>query len=113
MPSAITVKVDLKGLNVLEPKVRGAIGKGLDKTGRDIERDAKIMAPVDTGRLRASISPTRKGFILRVIANVHYAIYQELGTRFMRGRHYMKKALEKNISKIPRNIVNEIRRVLR
>jgi HK97 gp10 family phage protein len=49
-----------------------------------VERDAKINAPVDTGRLRASITPeVRRGNPIEGIvgSNVDYAPYMELGTR--------------------------------
>ena len=50
-----------------------------------VTRDAKINAPVDTGRLRASITPEVKQRWRRVEgvvgSNVKYAPYVELGTR--------------------------------
>jgi len=50
-----------------------------------VQREAKIQAPVDTGRLRASIVPevTRRGTTVVGIvgSNVEYAPYVELGTR--------------------------------
>lgn len=110
---SITVKVDLKGMNLIEPKVRAAIKTGLEKTGRRIERDAKIRAPVDTGRLRASIFPTVKGHLLTVQDNVFYGIYQELGTRKMRPHPFMKPALLANIPNIIKDIQSEVKRILK
>lgn len=50
-----------------------------------ILRDAKIFAPVDTGRLRASITPSvtaTENVIKGIVgSNVVYAPYVELGTR--------------------------------
>jgi HK97 gp10 family phage protein len=50
-----------------------------------IQRDAKIGAPVDTGRLRASITPSVAdlGDVVQGVvgSNVTYAPYMELGTR--------------------------------
>ena len=50
-----------------------------------VQRDAKIYAPVDTGRLRASITPSVRSAadgIQGVIgSNVKYAPYMELGTK--------------------------------
>lgn len=82
-----------------------------------IEREAKILCPVDTGRLRASITyeidETR--LVARVKAggdvvesqvtraagkamagtNVLYAIYVEMGTWKMEAQPYLRPALEK------------------
>lgn len=114
MRPTISVTVDLKGFDKVEPKVRGAIKTGLKKVGFNIERDAKIFSPIDTGRLRASIFTTQKGWkMVMVQDNVQYGIYQELGTRFMAPHPFMKPALNKNISRIPSIITNEIRRALR
>ena len=50
-----------------------------------VAREAKTLAPVDTGRLRASITPdaykTRDGYEGVVGSNVLYAPYVEFGTR--------------------------------
>lgn len=50
-----------------------------------VQRDAKRLAPVDTGRLRASITPSVSQYgetIEGVVgSNVTYAPYMELGTR--------------------------------
>lgn len=110
---SIKVKIDLRGMELIDPKVRAAIKTGLNKTGRRIERDAKILAPIDTGRLRASISPTLKGHLLTVQDNVEYGIFQELGTRKMKPHPFLKPALLKNIPNIKRDIEAEIRRALR
>lgn len=50
-----------------------------------VTNDAKVFAPVDTGRLRSSITPEVRSegrSVLGVVgSNVHYAPYQETGTR--------------------------------
>ena len=50
-----------------------------------VTRDARLNAPVDTGRLRASIMPSVRsssfGTVGVVGSNVEYAPYQELGTQ--------------------------------
>lgn len=53
--------------------------------GLMVEREAKRRAPVDTGRLRASITtriePGTRGPVAVVGTNVDYAAAQEFGTR--------------------------------
>ncbi len=55
-----------------------------------VEREAKLVTPVDTGRLRSSIFT--KGIPLGAIVstNVEYAAFVHEGTRYMRGRPFME-----------------------
>ena len=80
-----------------------------------ITADAKRFAPVDTGRLRASITPEVKVAQIRgqevqgvAGSNVEYAPYQEFGTVFMKGKFYLKRAIEKNAPKLSGAIVRAI-----
>lgn len=55
---------------------------------------AKATCPVDTGRLRGSISPAVSEDSAYIGTNVEYAIFVELGTRKMAPRHFLKNAAE-------------------
>ena len=96
------------------------------KTGFKIEHDAKRLFPVDTGRLRSSISTNwddsgmgrarvappsesndgvsqpskRQGEIcvVRVGSNVEYAPYIEYGTRKMSPQPFLEPSIKGNIS---------------
>lgn len=66
--------------------IRGASRTELVPTGRRVVNRAKILAPVDTGRLRASVQGEyRRGWTLRpqftVFSNVDYAAMVNDGTR--------------------------------
>lgn len=65
-----------------------------------IEGDAKMLAPVDTGALRASISTTIDAGIDEVTAEVgptvEYGIYQELGTSRMTAQPYLGPAFDRH-----------------
>lgn len=70
-----------------------------------VEADARRHSPVDTGRLRASITNEVReiaGTVLegRVGTNVDYAKYVELGTSKMPAQPYLRPALRKNFDKI-------------
>ena len=110
---SMSVRINVKGLNLMNAKIVRAVERGLDKSGLSIERDAKIGAPVDTGRLRASISSVRRRLHLKVQDNVSYGIFQEMGTRFMAPHPFMIPSLQKNLHRIKKFISNEIRAVLR
>ena len=56
------------------------IAKALEDIGGMMERYAKLLCPVDTGRLRNSISHQVEGNTVAVGTNVEYAPYLEFGT---------------------------------
>lgn len=61
-----------------------------------IESRAKELAPVDTGRLRASIKLVlaSDGLGGEVVTNLSYAPYVELGTRFQTAQPFLFPAAE-------------------
>lgn len=91
MPTKISAEI--KGIQEvqrnLETAAKNLRGTPMINAMRDatliIDRDAKKNAPVDTGRLRASITPevTSQGEIVTGVvgSNVTYAPFVELGTR--------------------------------
>ncbi len=87
------VKIEVKGMKELQRKHEAALREmkgglvfdAVTKSMMLVQRSAKINAPVDTGRLRASITPTVKvvgeGNVQGIVgSNVEYAPYMELGT---------------------------------
>lgn len=85
-------------------KIVGArVSAAVRKTAFDIERDAKALAPVDTGNLRASISTDitgdgNTGTITALIGpTADYGIYQELGTSRMAPQPYLGPAFDRRI----------------
>jgi HK97 gp10 family phage protein len=103
--SGYGLDVSVLGFDDVAKKLKGSRSV-LDKVSNEMlqmaikmgEATAKKLSPVDTGTLRRSItSKTEKsdGSILgRVGTNTSYAIHQEYGTRYMRGKFFMKGALE-------------------
>lgn len=114
-----------------ERRFNSAIEKGIKKCGVMIQRDAKIMAPHDTGRLSASISmswtgsgngevgskaeagdgvspPADREFTVKVGTRVDYASYQEHGTSKMPNHPFLFPAYEMNIGKLPQLIKGEV-----
>lgn len=104
MSQGITVKIE--GLDKLartlnsKSKLGRAITKGLHKSALRVERDAKILAPVDTGALRASIHIQKLGkFKYKISDGVEYGVIQELGTKNRKGTFFLRRALKKNKKK--------------
>jgi len=86
-------RIEVRGLREAQRKVekivKDLVGEPMLNAMRDatlmVQRDAKINAPVDTGRLRASITPGVRmagDVVIGVVgSNVKYAPYMEFGTR--------------------------------
>lgn len=75
----------------------GPVDKALAQKAFQVENAAKRFAPVDTGRLRASITTVMGqdslGLVAFVGSNVTYAIYQECGTMYQSGTPFLRPAL--------------------
>jgi HK97 gp10 family phage protein len=85
-------------------EISAQLKSGMAKACLLVERDAKTNAPVDTGRLRASITnriETEEGQLVGIVGtNVVYASYQEFGTYKMPAHPFLFPALESNRDKI-------------
>ena len=66
--------------------------RGLESIGLTAEGYAKKDTPVDTGRLRNSISHATDDEAAYIGTNVEYAPYVELGARGRPGVHMLKRA---------------------
>lgn len=86
---------------------REAIARALEAVGLQAEGYAALLAPVDTGRLRASIThEVREGEkAVYVGTNVEYAAYVELGTKRTKAQPYLKPAVENHLDEY-RDMVN-------
>ena len=87
------MKVDYKdnSQRILTAMEKG-IKNGLEAIGLTAETYAKKATPVDTGRLRNSISHAVDGEAVYIGSNVEYAPYVELGTSRAEAHHMLQKA---------------------
>lgn len=82
----------------------GAAGSAvLRRAALAIEADAKALAPVDTGALRASISSSFTGdgrggqMTAEIGPTVDYAVFQEWGTSTQTGTPFMGPAFDRQV----------------
>lgn len=81
--------------------IKSALDKALEESGLYVENAAKQMCPVDTGRLRNSITHQKSGEMSEQIGtNVEYGKYVELGTSKMGAKAYLKPAAQNSESAI-------------
>lgn len=89
----LIVKVDR--LPEIIARMPGAVEQVLAKVALDIEAEAKVLAPVDTGALRNSIQASRESQLSwRIGVGQSYGIYQELGTVHMPAHPFLTPAVE-------------------
>lgn len=69
----------------------------LEEIGLVAEGYASLIAPVDTGRLRSSISHATTESEAIIGTNVDYAPYVELGTSKMNAQPFLRPAIEEHI----------------
>lgn len=93
-----SVKVTSHVKEVIEAK-NDAIARALEAIGIQAEGDVAELAPVDTGRLRDSITHETHAEeeSVYVGTNVEYAAYQEYGTSRMRAHPYLKPGIMNNL----------------
>lgn len=101
----ISVKIEgLEEFQKLMAQMPDRVQKGLSEAIKKsiflIEGQAKQNAPVDTGRLRASILTELHPLTASVMPTVNYAIYVHEGTRFMRGRPFLGDAVQQTQDEI-------------
>lgn len=91
---------DISGLVEVRADNREAIANAIDRAlvaaleeiGLVAEGYAKRACPVDTGRLRNSVTHLLKGYDCFIGTNVKYAPYVEEGTSRMKGKHFLREA---------------------
>ena len=83
---------------VLDGIVR-AKARALEKIGLVAEGYAKRLCPVDTGRLRNSITHTTDDEAAYIGTNVDYAVYVEMGTVNTPAQPYLKPAAADHMEK--------------
>lgn len=94
--------------------IRRAMPRALEKCGMQAENYAKIECPVDTGRLRNSITHKVPGDAAYIGTNVEYAAYVEMGHIATNGAHvpaqpYIRPAAEKHADEYKKIIQDELK----
>lgn len=91
-------------VNSLDNKITSEV----DKSGSNIERNAKLNVPVDTGDLRKSITKNMKRSFFtptaEIFTDLHYGADVELGTSKQRAQPYLFPALNQEIDELEKNI---------
>lgn len=82
------------------------IPPALEAVGLQAEGYAKLLCPVDTGRLKNSISHAVQGVTVYIGTNVEYGPYVEYGTRRQRAQPYLTPAATQHSADYKRIIMH-------
>lgn len=88
------------------------VERELSNTANNIEESAKKITPVDTGRLRASITADVRGLEANIGTDVEYARYVHDGTYKMEARPFLYEAADNELEGIEDRIADDIARLL-
>jgi len=88
----------------LKREVANTVHQKIEKACLMVESDDKRICPVDTGRLRASLTHEIETAVNEVVGrvgtDVDYSIFVEYGTSRQSAQPYLRPALKKNIPAI-------------
>ena len=90
-----------RGLDRFPSNLKAEFKNAMNKAAFLVEAKAKPVTPVDTGRLRGSIRADYiRTFEAAIAPHTTYAIFVHEGTRYMKGRPFMKWGLEQSLPTI-------------
>lgn len=100
----VDLRLDRAAIDDLLNSADGPVGRAVIRSTARIERTAKRICPVDTGRLRSSITRSlgrdSRGLFGEVGSNVEYAVYVELGTSRAQAQPYLRPALAAEVVRL-------------
>lgn len=96
--SEMEVLVKNSNIDLVKEELDNSIARALEAIGMQAENYAKMECPVDTGRLRNSITHEQENENTEVIGtNVEYAPYVEMGTSKSRAQPFLEPAVVEHV----------------
>ena len=89
-----------------------ALSQAVKQTVFSIGRQSRVNTPVDTGRLRGSTYERFSGLSGEVGTHTNYDMFVHEGTRFMKGRPYLRLAVESKQAEVDMFFTNAVQGVL-
>ena len=74
----------------------------------DVKALSKQLVPVRTGHLRSSIYAKIREWVAEIGAEATYALFVELGTRYMRARPYLYPAIREHLPRLEQIICDAL-----
>lgn len=103
------IEIRQNNTKIVQEGIHNAVIRALEKIGLVAEGYAKKACPVDTGRLRNSITHQLDGNkAVYIGTNVEYAPYVELGTSRQRAQEFLRPAAQDHASQYRKIIESEL-----
>ena len=104
---AIQVSIDVAGANEFtqamkqfDSGMQRQVHERLRNWAEEVKTSARGQVPVKTGHLRDSIYTKMGEWIAEVGAEATYAVFVELGTRYMRARPFLYPAVQEALPRL-------------
>jgi len=104
---AVEITCDVEGVEEfkaamerLQSAMQRHVHRQLTNWAADIKALARQLVPVRTGRLRSSIYAKIREWVAEIGAEAAYALFVELGTRYMRARPYLYPAIQEHLPRL-------------
>lgn len=104
---AIQINIDVTGakefkaaMKQFDSAMQRQVHERLSKWAAEVKASARQQVPVKTGRLRDSIYAKISEWVAEVGAEASYAVFVELGTRYMRARPFLYPAVQEYLPKL-------------
>ena len=107
----IKATIDMN-FNMKDFDIDDIVERELTDSANNIEKQAKNITPVDTGRLRASIKADVRGLEANIGTDVEYARFVHDGTYKMEARPFLYEAADGELEGIEDRIADDIARLL-
>ena len=104
----IDARAFLASLDEYQEDVLEGLQQNIEKAALTLEKNAKQNCPVDTGKLRASITTEVGKLEAEVGTNVEYALCVEFGTSKQKAQPFMRPALDKAITQLNKDMAKTL-----
>ena len=112
---SIEITCDVKGIREFQRAMQNFdsamqkhVHRQLASWAADVKALAKQLVPVRTGHLRSSIYTKIRDWVAEIGAEAAYALFVELGTRYMRARPYLYPAIQEHLPRLEQIICEAI-----
>ena len=112
---SIEITCDVEGVREFQEAMRNFesamqeyVHRQLASWVADVKALARQLVPVRTGHLRSTIYTKIRDWVAEIGAEAAYALFVELGTRYMRARPYLYPAIQQHLPRLETIILEAI-----
>lgn len=111
MPATFKITVDVSQLSRLQPwaaTIKARVAVGMQQSFNSALPVIQARERVRTGNMRDSTAMSTSSEGATITASAGYSGYQNFGTRYMTGTHFMEAGVSNIMQTLPTNILSSI-----